>query len=135
MRDRSCKGIDVLLGAGRRGAVGPRGIVGAAAPAAKKYIVMHIDDPNGLVAHEKGPGIAFFTNALVPDYVENQIYSTVKDQLQQQFKDRGSTVSVDITQSPPTGIKPRSDLAGGVALGVVLSAIGLGIFKLVRRGK
>ncbi len=108
---------------------------GAQGALSKTYLVMHIDDPKGLVEKAKGSGIAWATMTFLPDFITNQIYGTVADELKKQFKEKGSTVSIDIVQSPPQGKKPTSDLGGGVMLGVLLSALGYGVVKLVGKAK
>jgi len=94
------------------------------------YLVLHIDDPQGLVAQAKGSGVAWATMQLMPEFITGQIYSQVADELKKQFKEKGSTVSVDIVESPPKGTKPTTDLPGGIFLGVLLSAMGFGLVKL-----
>lgn len=132
MKSGCCKGLDVLLGPGVR--VGSRGLVVGAAPrGGTTYLVMHIDNPSGLVEHEKGSGVAWLTNTLVPEFIENTIYEKVADELKSQFKQKGSTVTVSIVQAPPKGDKPTSDLKGGVFLGALLTAAGFGITKLVSK--
>lgn len=96
----------------------------------KQYLTMHIENPKGLVEKDKGAGIAWATNMLMPEFIENTIYQKVKEQLQTQFKEKGSEVSVEIVTTPPKGTKPTSDLKGGIFLGVLLSVLGYGAVKL-----
>ncbi|MES2179847.1 MAG: hypothetical protein V4550_18445 [Gemmatimonadota bacterium] len=133
MKTACCKGLDVLLGSSAQPGQGADDLivdVGAAPGAGKTYLTMHINDPAGLVAKEKGEGVAWATGMLVPEFIENTIYSTVADELKKQFKEKGSEITVEITQTPPKGSKPTSDLAGGIFFGVLLSALGYGAVKL-----
>lgn len=122
MATRCCRGLDVLIGG--------HGLIGAAAGEAKKYLVMHIENPKGLVEKDKGAGIAWATDLLVPEFIENSIYKKVSDKLKEDFKAKGSEVSVDIVQSPPKGAKPTSDLGGGIILGVILAALTYGAVRI-----
>jgi len=135
MKSACCRGLDVLLrpAASKGRVIGTVSLDFLGADAKKQYLVLHVDDPEGLVAHEKGSGIAYAAMSLVPEYVENQIYSTIKDELKKQFKEKGSDVDVTITQSPPKGEKPTSDLKGGIVFGMLLTALGYGGYRLIRR--
>lgn len=130
MKSVCCQGLDVLTGCdgNQRSVVVGTISIGAQA---KQYLVLHIDDPKGLVAKAKGAGIAWVTDTLVPEVIENKIYRTVAEEMQKEFKAKGSTVSVEITSSPPKGTKPKSDLLGGVLLGVLSSVLGYGVVKLL----
>jgi len=143
MKAACCKGLDTLLGSRTR--VGDSGsyelldidknasdveVLGAAVPG-KTYLTMHINNPAGLVAKEKGEGVAWATGMLVPEFIENTIYQKVAEQLVSQFREKGSDITVEITQTPPKGSKPTSDLGGGVLLGVLLSGLAYGAVKLV----
>ena len=142
MKTTCCKGLDVLLDSRTR--VGDSDsyelldidknasdveVLGTAP--GKMYLTMHIENPAGLVAKEKGEGVAWATGVLVPEFIENTIYSTVADELKKQFKEKGSDITVDIVQTAPKGSKPTSDLGGGVFLGVLLSGLAYGAVKLV----
>ncbi len=148
MKPACCKGLDALLGTSRPESYARLGdaeyelldidknasdveVLGVGP--GKMYLTMHINNPAGLVAKEKGEGIAWATNALIPEFIENTIYNTVGDELKKQFKEKGSDITVDIVQTPPVGKKPTSDLAGGIFFGVLLSALGYGAVKLVTR--
>ena len=124
MKTACCKGLDVVIGAAADSVGADDG----------KYLVVHIDNPEGLVAKEKGSGTAWAAMTLVPEYVTNTIYETVADQLRQQFKEKGSTVTVNIVQTPPKGQDVSSDLKGGILLGILLSALGYGAVKLAGKG-
>lgn len=132
-----CKGLDALLG--KRERVGTwDDLVGmhnefVGFEPGKQYLTLHINNPQGLVAQQKGTGIAWATNLLVPEFIENTIYKTVSDELKTQFKAKGSDITVEITQTPPKGNKPTSDLKGGVFLGMLLVALGYGAVKLAGR--
>lgn len=116
MTSRSCIGLGVIIGA-----------------EAKQYLVLHIDDPKGLVAKEKGSGMAWATSTLVPQFVENKIYEQVKQELEKQFKEKGSPVTVTLTQSPPNGKRPSTDMLGGAILGALVTALGFVVVGLVRK--
>lgn len=120
MKTACCKGLDVVLGAAAENVGADDG----------KYLVMHIDNPEGLVSHERGSGTAWAAMTLVPEYVTNTIYEKVADQLRDQFKQKGSTVTVKIVQTPPNGRDATSDLKGGILLGIILSALSYGVVKL-----
>jgi hypothetical protein len=120
MESRCCQGLGILIG--------------AATTPAKKYLVLHIENPNGLVAHEKGQGIAWATNMLVPEFIENTIYDHVRDDMIAQFREKGSEVTIDIMSSPPKGEKLTSDLGGGVLLGIIFTLLSLGAIKVASRG-
>lgn len=134
-----CKGLDVLLDQNRRKnavVIEEENVIGAVVGAgaqAKQYLVMHIENPQGLVAKEKGAGLAWATNLLVPEFIENTIYSKVADELKKQFSEKGSEVSVQVVSAPPKGEKPTSDLKGGIFMGLLLAALGYGAVKLVTR--
>lgn len=104
-------------------------VVGAVEPG-KTYLTMRILNPQGLVAEAKGSGIAWATNMLMPQFIENEIYSKVASEFKTEFKKKGSDIWTEIVTTPPKGTKPKSDLAGGIFLGVLLSALGYGAVKL-----
>ncbi len=119
---RGLHGLDTIIGAQAIGATGD------------KYLVLRILDPKGLVSHEKGSGVAWAAMNLVPEYVTDTIYKTVKDQLTQQFKEKGSDVQVDIvTSKPKVGEEGTSDMKGGILVGLLLAALGYGAVKLVKK--
>lgn len=130
------KGLDVMTGRARAGG---RRIIGSVAidltgvDAGKQYLTLHVVDPKGLVAKEKGAGIATLTNWAMPELVENTIYKTVAEELHKQFKEKGSDVEIEIVSTPPKGSKPTSDLRGGVIMGVLISTLTYGVIKLVGR--
>lgn len=159
MRSQCCKGLDALLGAQRAGGASGSGsswliggldlgldpvtqetvnrrmardLMGATQPG-QTYLVLHVDDPKGLVAHEKGAGVAWAAMALVPEYVNNEVYSQIASQMKEQFREKGSEVTIDIVQTPPKGEKPTSDLKGGILVGLLLAALGWGAVKLVSK--
>ncbi len=96
----------------------------------KTYLTMRILNPQGLVAQDKGAGIAWATNMLMPQFIEKTIYEKVGEELSSQFEKKGSKISVEIVSTPPKGTPPKSDLFGGIFLGVLLSALGYGAIKL-----
>jgi len=133
MKTACCRGLDVLLNRGRSGRV----LVGTVAldflgiDAGKKYLTIHVDNPKGLVAKEKGEGIAWLTSLAVPEFVENKIYDTISETLKKEFAEKGSTVSVEIVSTPPKGEKPSTVTREGVFLGLLLAGLGYGVVKLV----
>lgn len=132
---RCLQGLDVVLGAARVEhdyvLLGSYDVLGGGT----KYLVMHIDNPKGLVEKEKGKGMAWLTSTLVPDFVENKIYDEVSKKMKEEFKAKGSTVSVEITETPPKGSKPSSDLLTGMAAGGGVVGIAYLLFRLLTHTK
>ncbi len=128
MTSRCCKGLDALLAPSIR--VG-RTLVGIAP--ATKYLVLHVDNPQGLVEKAKGSGIAWAGMTLAPDFIVQQIYDQISSELKKQFKEKGSDVTVEIVETPPKGSKLSSDLFTGTVLGVLLVGLGYGAVKLASR--
>ena len=136
---RCLAGLDVCIGAAkprpRENApfvIGTVDILGGG----KKYLVLHIDNPGGLVAKEKGSGMAWLTSTLVPDFVESKIYDEVKKKMTEEFKAKGSSVSIDITEMPPKGETPKNDLLTGLGIGALATSVGFALLyflKLRRR--
>ena len=120
---RCCQGLDVLLGLSE-GAAEAIGL-----EPGTKYLVLHVDNPEGLVKKEKGSGIAWAATTFAPDFVVKKIYDEVGKQLQQQFKEKGSTVTVEVVETPPQGKKLTSDLFTGMFVGGGLTAA---VFLLVK---
>lgn len=133
---RCLHGLDVVVGAQRAESseyvlLGSYDVLGGGT----KYLVMHIDNPKGLVEKEKGKGMAWLTSTLVPDFVENKIYDEVSKKLKEEFKAKGSTVRVEITEAPPKGAAPSRDLLTGMAVGGGVATLGYFLFRLLTHTK
>lgn len=136
MTSRCCKGLDALLAANRGGGarvIGSISVVLGDYQPGTKYLTLHVDNPKGLVEHEKGKGLGLLATTLVPELVEKEVYSGIKTELEKQFKEKGSTVTVDITQTPPKGGKLGPVVTReGVFVGILLAALGYGAVRLVK---
>lgn len=129
MKAACCRGLDAIIGAVDDLDAPGHVLLGSVSidlvgqERSKKYLVMHIENPSGLVAKEKGSGIAWLTSNLVPDYVENRIYNEVSNRLREDFKAKGSPVDVRITEAPPRGAPVRNDLLTGAFIGGGVAAV------------
>lgn len=68
------------------------------------------------VIKEKGGSLAAFAASLAPETIKSRMYSQIKDQLVQKFKDQGVDADVQVV-APPNGPAFHGELLTGALIG------------------
>lgn len=123
--------MDYFVGVDALGAEdGDYEVLGAANPQGP-FLVIHVKNIPELVKKKGGSaGAAAFS--LVPQTIENKVYSEMASEFGPKLKEQGVDADIQIVTTKPAGGPLSSDFLFGSLAGASLVGVGVGLIKLTQ---
>ena len=94
-------------------------------------LVIRVKNPAELVA-KQGGAAGKLSFDIAPSSITGLVYSKMRDEMLEKFKEKGVVADVQVVTSPPSGPPPKAEFVRGMAAGGMATGIVYGLYRLVK---